>query len=119
MALKSYRELDVWKISMDLVDAVYDITEKLPKAQQYTLSSQIERASLSIPLNIAEGYGRLHVGEYLHHLSYSQGSAREVETLLIVLSRRKFIDKEELKLAWKLTQRVGMMLTKLIRSLKN
>jgi four helix bundle protein len=118
MPLKSYRQLDVWKVSMDLVDAVYEITEKLPKNQQYTISSQIERAALSVPLNIAEGYGRIHKGEYLHHLSYSQGSTREVETLLIVLSRRKFIENDQLKVAWELTQRVGMMLTKLINSLK-
>ncbi|MDP4219159.1 MAG: four helix bundle protein [Bacteroidota bacterium] len=118
MPLKTYRDLDVWKVSMDLVDAIYDLTEKLPSHQRYTISSQIERAALSIPLNIAEGYGRIHTGEYLHHLSYSQGSNREVETLLIIVARPKYVEKEELKTAWELTQRVGMMLTKLIKSLK-
>ena len=118
MALKTYRDLEVWKVSMDLVDSVYSLTEKLPSHQRFSICSQIERAALSIPLNIAEGYGRLHKGDYLHHLSFSQGSQREVETLLIVIGRRQYVTKEEIKPIWELTQRVGQMLTKLIQSLK-
>jgi len=118
MPLQSYRDLDVWKVSMDLVDAVFDLSEKLPSNQRYTICSQIERAVISIPSNIAEGYGRTHKGDYLHHLSYSQGSTCEVETLLIIIGRRKYVPKETMEPIWELTQRVGQMLTKLINSLK-
>jgi len=71
MALKSYRELEAWKVSMDLLDAVYDLTSELPPTEKYNIRSQLERAAVSIPCNIAEGYGRVHRGDYIHHLSMS------------------------------------------------
>jgi four helix bundle protein len=83
------------------------------------LRDQAQRAAVSIPANIAEGYGRQHRGEYLQHLGIAQGSLCELETHLIVAGRLKFISRDAAKKPWELSQRVGQMLTKLRRSLKN
>ncbi len=69
MPLRSYRELDVWQKAMDLVVQMYHLSRQLPVEERYGLVSQIQRAVVSIPTNIAEGYGRTHRGDYLHHLS--------------------------------------------------
>ncbi len=66
--LKSYRELQVWQKAIDLVKSVYELTEKLPSDQKYGLCGQIQRAAISIPANIAEGYGLNHRKEYIQHI---------------------------------------------------
>jgi four helix bundle protein len=83
--ISSYRDLHVWQRGMDLVVESYRLTEKLPKAELYGLVSQIRRAAVSIPANIAEGHGRYHTREFLRHLSISKGSLRELETELLVV----------------------------------
>ncbi len=117
MGLKTYRELQVWKVAMDLVEAVYRLTDKLPDHEKYGLTSQLRRAAVSIPSNIAEGYGRTHRGDYLHHLSFARGSLMEIETLLIISARLKYVTRPRAKETWTLAQQVGQMLTKLIASL--
>ncbi len=81
------------------------------------MTSQLRRAVISIPLDIAEGYGRCHRGDYLRFLSFSQGSLKEVETLLIIIGRLKYADRSALQPAWELCQRIGRMLTRLMQSL--
>ena len=71
--LQSYKELEVWKRSMTLVNAVYDITKSLPRTEQFGLVSQMQRAAVSIPSNIAEGYARKGTVEYVNFLSMSYG----------------------------------------------
>ena len=66
--LKSYRELKVWQKAMDLVVESYRVSKLLPKSEMFGLTSQIQRAAVSIPANIAEGHGREHLGDYLRHL---------------------------------------------------
>ena len=91
MAIKSYKELIVWQKSMDLVKEVYLLTEKFPKDELYRLSSQMQRAAVAIPSNIAEGYLRKHRKEFVQFLSVSLGSAAELETqILICESLNKF-----------------------------
>ncbi|HET9136913.1 MAG TPA: four helix bundle protein [Candidatus Kapabacteria bacterium] len=119
MGLKTYRDLEVWKIAMDLTDAVYDVTSELPNKEKFNIISQMERAAVSIPCNIAEGYGRIHRGDYVHHLSMAQGSLREVETLLVLCVRRKYISRDRVKPVWKLAESTGKLLTKLIQSLRD
>ncbi len=75
--VKSYRDLTVWNQAMDLVIVCYKLTSKLPKTEIYGLSSQIKRAVISIPANIAEGKGRRHLGDYIRHLSIANGSLKE------------------------------------------
>ena len=87
MTIRSYRDLKVWERAMDLVVASYKFTELLPKSEAYGLVPQIGRAAVSIPANIAEGHGREHLGEYLHHLSVANGSLMELETHFLIANR--------------------------------
>lgn len=118
MALKTYRELEVWKMAMDLVQSVYELARQWPDSEKYGLTSQITRAAVSVPSNIAEGYGRSHRLEYLRHLSIARGSLMELETQLIIAHRIGFSTREDLRVPWKLSQRVGKMLSAQMRSLR-
>ena len=115
--LVGYRNLRVWQAAMDLADAVYDLTVKLPETEKFNLKSQLQRAAVSIPSNIAEGYGRSSTGDYRRHVSIARGSLMEVETQLELCVRRNFLTREQIKPAWNLAQSVGKMLTKLLQSL--
>jgi four helix bundle protein len=117
MALKSYRELDVWKVAADLVVEVYRASRTWPIDERFGLTSQIRRAAASIPANIAEGYCRSHRGDYLRFLSIARGSVAEVETHLIVAARVEIASRASLKTSWQLTQTVSKMLTAQIRAL--
>lgn len=117
MALRTYRELDVWKKSVDLVVAAYDVTRLWPADERFGLTSQARRAATSIPANIAEGYGRAHAKEYLRHLSFARGSLLELETHPVVAGRLGFLSKAAVRPAWALCQEVGKMLRSQMRSL--
>ena len=80
--MKSYIELDVWKQSRLLVKQVYELTKQFPKEEQYGLSNQMRRCSVSIPSNIAEGHGRNHTKDSLHFFFIARGSLYELETQL-------------------------------------
>jgi len=69
MAINSFRDLRVWQLGMDLVQVVYEMTRAFPQSESYGLTSQMRRAVVSVPSNIAEGQTRQHLGEYLNHLS--------------------------------------------------
>lgn len=84
MIIKSYKELFVWQRAMELVKEIYFLTKNFPKDELYGLSSQMRRAAVSIPSNIAEGYQRKNRKEYLQFLRISYGSAAELETQLII-----------------------------------
>lgn len=115
--LKSYRDLDVWKKSIDLVEQIYKLTKHFPHDERFGLTSQTNRAACSIPANIAEGYGRHHRGDYLRFLSIARGSIAELETHLIIAVRLGFVSKESTKECWHLSQEVGKMLAGLVNSL--
>lgn len=114
---KEFRELRVWQKAMDLVEESYRLTKGLPKAETYGLCSQIQRAAISIPANIAEGHGREHLGDYLHHLSIANGSIMELETHVFLIQRLSFVGPVEIERALELTGEVGRMLAGLTRSL--
>lgn len=118
MPLKSYRELDVWNVSIELVVELYRVTARWPADEKYGLISQPRRAATSIPANIAEGYGRTHRKEYLRSLSIAKGSPFELETHLVVAAKVGIADRESLLTAWELSQRVGQMLTSQMRALE-
>ena len=118
MAISNYRELIVWQKAMDLVTSVYELSEEFPPSERFGLTSQIPRAAVSIPTNIAEGYARTHRGDYLHHLSFAKGSLAEVETLLTLAVRLKRIDRQQTLPVWGQSQDVGRLLTRLIASLR-
>ncbi|MBN1493583.1 MAG: four helix bundle protein [Candidatus Omnitrophica bacterium] len=85
--IHSYKELIVWQKAMDLCLKIFDITERFPKEEQYGLSSQLRRAALSIPSNIAEGRSRGTKREFVQFLRIAYGSSAEVETQLEVAQR--------------------------------
>lgn len=100
---------------MQLAQEVYRLTRQLPKEETYGLSSQLRRSAVSIPTNIAEGYGRSHRGEYLQFLGIAQGSQSELTTLLLLTRELYALDEDAVL---DTTVRVGQMLTKLRASLK-
>jgi four helix bundle protein len=118
MSILSYRDLVVWQKAMDLVVESYKLTQFLPRSEGYGLVCQIQRSGVSVPANIAEGHGREHLGDYLHHLSMANGSLMELETHLLLVSRLSYLSAESLKPLLSLTAEVGRMLAGLCRSLK-
>ncbi|NLV45648.1 MAG: four helix bundle protein [Candidatus Hydrogenedentes bacterium] len=115
---KSYRELQVWQKAMDMVVAVYEVTAGFPTEEKYGLTSQIQRAAVSVPANIAEGYARVHRGDYVHHLSIARGSLAELETHLTIAVRLNFIQRERAVEIWSMTQEINKMLTSMILTLQ-
>jgi len=97
MKIKSFRDLRVWQLGMEIVEGVYRLTRDFPKHEVYGLSSQIQRAAVSIPSNIAEGHTRAYTREFLHHLSVAQGSLAELETQLEIAFRLDYISRVRLE----------------------
>lgn len=114
MYLKSYKELIVWQKSIQLVKEIFILTDKLPKSEIYGLVSQMRRAAVSIPSNIAEGYGRRSIKEYAQFYSISYGSALELETQLIVCMELEFISTEQLRKGQSLLEEVLKMLNSML-----
>ena len=112
----THKDLTVWKMSMKLVVKVYKITNKLPKKEQYSLASQVNRAAISIPSNISEGVGRSTTKEYLRFLDFANGSLCELETQLILIQEIGYADTQELT-ETDLTQ-IRKMLYRLKQSLR-
>jgi four helix bundle protein len=93
--IQSYKELIVWQKSIKLVKEIYNVTKRFPKSELFALVDQIRRASVSIPSNIAEGYGRRSHKEYLQFYAIAYGSALEVETQLIISRELNLITQAE------------------------
>jgi len=93
--VNSHKDLFVWQRSMDLVESIYRVTTSLPASEQFGLIAQMRRSAVSVPSNIAEGYGRQATGEYRHHLLISRGSLLELETQLLLCRRLKYSSEQE------------------------
>lgn len=91
---KPHKKLDAWKLSFEFVKEIYLATEAFPSSEKFGLTSQLRRASVSIPTNIAEGAGRKSKKEFIHFLSIALGSVSEVDTLLLLSRDLKFINAE-------------------------
>lgn len=103
---------------MDLVIEVYRISATFPKQETYGLSSQLRKAAVSVPANIAEGHGRDHLGDYLYHLSVANGSLMELETHLLIAERLAYVPQEDVCSILGRSADVGRMLSGLTRALK-
>jgi four helix bundle protein len=115
--ITSFRDLDVWTLSMDLVDCVYAATKEIPR-DEFDLRRQIRRAAVSIPANVAEGYRRKkRTLAYQNHVSIAMGSQGELETEIEIAKRNFFISAKQTERVFALTDRVGAMLYKLHDSL--
>ena len=91
MSIKSYEDLQVWTLAMDLVVECYRVTEGFPRDERFGITSQLRRAAVQIPANIAEGHARSHHREYLNFLSIAQGSAAELSTHIRIAQRIEFL----------------------------
>jgi len=90
--MKSFKELIVWQKSIQMVVRIYEITNGFPKEEIFGLKLQIRRCAVSIPSNIAEGYGRLHTSEYIRFLQISRGSLNELITQLEIAEKLNYIN---------------------------
>ena len=112
-----YQDLLVWQRSMDLVERVYRLTASFPRNEQWGLTSQMRRAVISVPSNIAEGYGRQATGEYRHHLSIGRGSLLELETQLLLSKRLKYLQPSDAGSVISEIEQISKMLATLISKL--
>ncbi len=112
MKTKSFKDLIVWQKSYKLVLEIYKITKGFPKTEIYGLSQQMRKAAVSIPSNIAEGYGRTHKAEYRQFLSIAYGSLMEVETQYLLAVDLKYMSKCEI--TENLLKEVGAMLYRML-----
>jgi four helix bundle protein len=116
--INSYMDLEVWQQSMALTEECYRLTGSFPKDEVYGITSQIRRSAVSIPANIAEGYGRELTGSFLQFLRISQGSAKELETLLLISNRVGLSTQDVTAPVLERCTSVSKMLRSLIRSLE-
>ncbi len=117
--MRPHHKLEAWSKAVDLVTDVYKKTDTFPKEERYGLTSQIRRAAVSIPANIAEGAGRHSRKEFAHFLSNSQGSASELETELIIAHRLGYLDEASFSGLVSEVDRIGRLITGLSRHLTN
>jgi four helix bundle protein len=115
---RSHRELLVWQKGMELVEAVYRITDRFPREEEYRLTSQLIRAVVSVPSNIAEGSGRGSLGDYARFVSIARGSLMEAETLLQLGHRLGYVTDHDLDSCGRSITELSKMLLTLKRRLK-
>jgi four helix bundle protein len=116
--MRAHHNLDVWRKAVDFVVLIYEKTESFPKEEKFGLTSQVRRAAVSIPANIAEGAARKSDKEFLQFLYVSQGSASEVETEILIAYRLGFLSESDYKLLNESLDNIGRMITGLSNHLK-
>jgi four helix bundle protein len=112
-----YRELRVWNTAISLVLEIYRLTEAFPFTERFGLTSQLRRAAVSIPSNIAEGHARFTPGEYKNALSIARGSVAEIEVQLTLAQRLSYVDAPALANAFEYCDAISRMITNLKRVL--
>ena len=112
MKTQSFKDLIVWQKSYKLVLEIYTITKDFPKSETYGLSQQMRKAAVSIPSNIAEGYGRKHKAEYNQFLSIAYGSLLELETQFLLAKDLRYVSESQI--VEKLLKEVGSMLYRML-----
>ncbi|MBI4722389.1 MAG: four helix bundle protein [Candidatus Stahlbacteria bacterium] len=116
--MKSYRDLEVWQKSIELVKDMYFITRNFPDEERYGLASQMRRCVVSIPSNIAEGKTRGHTNEYIQFLYIALGSSAEIETQLIISNELKYIPTETRDELLEKIDHIARMIRNLIKALR-
>ena len=117
--MRNFKKLEIWKKGIQLVKEIYKVSELLPKQEKFGLISQITRASVSVPSNIAEGASRNSEIEFKRFLEISIGSLFEVETQLILIQELKLVKSEKLKNVFSLIEEESKMISTLINKIKN
>lgn len=116
--MDSYRDLEVWKLTMDLASQAIEVTRAFPSDERFGLASQLRRSAVSVPSNIAEGWGRGNTGDYIRFLRISNGSLKELETQILLSQRAGYMTDELATGMLAICDRAGRMLRGLIRSLE-
>jgi len=114
----AFKELDTWQQAMFLAEEIYKRTRMFPREEMYGLTSQLRRAALSVPSNVAEGYCRRSTKAYAYHVSIALGSHAEIETCIELAGRLAFLSPDESALYEERTGSVGRLLSGLHRSLE-
>jgi four helix bundle protein len=114
---RSHRELIVWQRAIELIEEVYQVTERLPGKEMYGIIAQMRKAAVSIAANIAEGHGRRATRDYARFVSIANGSLREVQTYAEICVRLRYLSGAQLTRTIDLGEQVGKMLTKLREAL--
>ena len=117
--IRSYRDLHVWQLGVQLVIESYAVGRQLPADERFGLTAQIRRAAVSIPANIAEGHGRSSRGDYRHHVWIAAGSLRELETLFEIIAVLTYVDEKSLAKVRGSCDELGRMLTRLAKRLES
>ena len=115
--IQSFKDLEIWKRGIDLTETVYEVTKSFPREETYGLVSQMRRAAVSIPSNIAEGFGRFHNKEYKQYLHISLGSCAELITQFVIAERLKYINKSTSDKLSTETDEISKMVMSLIKKL--
>ena len=118
MTIRRYQDLLVWQKSMDLALVAYRICRGFPTEERFGLSSQLSRAAVSVPSNLAEGHARISRGDFRRHVSIARGSLAEFETVLLLAERLGYLDRIATEEARGLAESVGRMLTRLLLRLR-
>ncbi|WP_446743486.1 four helix bundle protein [Silvibacterium acidisoli] len=113
--IESYRDLIVWQKAIQLCLAIYRFTAKFPQNETYGLVTQLRRAGVSIPSNIAEGYGRSSTGEYKHFLGIARGSNFEIQTQLVIAHELNLGSQQDRAATEALSTEVGKMLVAIMK----
>ncbi len=111
--VKSYRDLEVWQSGMDLATECYRLAKVFPKSEEFRITSQLLRASASVPANLAEGWSRATHKEFARYVSIARGSLAEVETFLLLAIRTGLVTECEAEQAMKFTAKLGRQLNAL------
>lgn len=119
MVVRSYRDLIAWQKSIDLVTTIYRCTQTFPKAETYGLISQLRRAAVSVPSNIAEGHARLTTGEFRQFLGHALGSLTEIETQILIALRLGYMTSSESHALMERTDEIGRIVRGLLQSIAN
>ena len=117
--IKTYRDLIVWQNSMALVTEIYKLSKSFPKDETYGLTSQMRRCAVSIPSNIAEGYGRNSTSDYVRFLRIAAGSLYELQTQIEIAFKLEYLRKTDFDGLYESTREIERMLTSLSRKLNN
>ena len=117
MKVRNYQELIAWQKAMDLVETVCETSKSFPREEVYGLTTQLRRAAVSIPSNIAEGQGRRTTADFLRHLSIAYGWLREVETQALIAARLHYLTKGKCQEVLMMAGEVGRLLNGLMSSL--
>jgi four helix bundle protein len=118
MSVRNYRELKVWQAAMDMAERCYLATKGFPKDELFGMTSQIRRAAVSVPANIAEGQGRQSTKDFLNFLSIARGSLMELETHLILCQRVGLLKAQDVEALLNLADEISRMPLGLRRSLE-